>query len=65
MKDVINAMIHRYGLEDVLTQIGEGISSVGDNVYVETPHNLLLRKCCNLASIRVFEVRNEIRKIIK
>lgn len=63
MKDIVNAMIHKYGLEDVLTEIGRGISSVADEINVETEHNKLLRKCCNEASTKVFEARNLVRKL--
>lgn len=63
MKDVVCAMIQKYGLEDVLTEIGRGIDAANDAIYVESEANTLFRKCCVKAAIKVYEARNEVREL--
>jgi hypothetical protein len=65
MKDVVIAMIYKYGPENVLSDIARGFASEADGIHIDTEHNKLLKKCCNDAATAIFQARNEVRKVIK
>lgn len=64
MKEVIRAMLEKYGPEDILTDIARGFSEAAEHIYVKTEHSELLKKVLYECATKIFQLRNEVRKQI-